>query len=61
MSIVSNSKVYRRGNDDKGEKRNKAEVGDEAIVEEGEIAEDGHLRAKGIHQLRPESKVFRRK
>ena len=53
--------MYRRCNDDKGEKRNKAEVGDEAIVEEGEIAEDGHLRAKGIHQLGPESKVFRGK
>ena len=50
--------MYRRTNHDKGDHRNEAEVDDEGVVEDCEVAEDRHRAAVGVHQLRPESEVF---
>ena len=44
---------YRRGNDDKNAAGDKGEVDEEDDVEEGEVAQGGHVLAVGAHQVSP--------
>ena len=44
---------YRRGNDDKNAAGDEGEVDEEDDVEEGEVAQRGHVLAVGAHQVGP--------
>ena len=46
---------YRRGNDDKNAAGDEGEVDEEDDVEEGEVAQRGHVLAVGAHQVGPET------
>ena len=48
---------YRRGNDDKNAAGDEGEVDEEDNVEEGEVAQRGHVLAVGAHQIGPEQPV----
>ena len=51
----SDDKSYRRGNDDENAAGEKGEVDEEDDVEEGEVAQRGHVLAVGAHQVGPET------
>ena len=44
---------YLRGNDDKNAAGDEGEVDEEDDVEEGEVAQRGHVLAVGAHQVGP--------
>ena len=46
---------YLRGNDDKNAAGDEGEVDEEDDVEEGEVAQRGHVLAVGAHQVGPET------
>ena len=46
---------YRRGNDDKNAAGDEGEVDEEDDVEQGEVAQRGHVLAVGAHQVGPET------
>ena len=51
----SDDNSYRRGNDDENAAGDKGEVDEEDDVEEGEVAQRGHVLAVGAHQVGPET------
>ena len=51
----SDDNSYRRGNDDKNAAGDEGEVDEEDDVEEGEVAQRGHVLAVGAHQVGPET------
>ena len=51
----SDDNSYLRGNDDENAAGDKGEVDEEDDVEEGEVAQRGHVLAVGAHQVGPET------